>query len=59
MRDELEAGDIEAVLSACIRRTDDEARKSVGYVDGNRARTRYAEFRAAGLCASSGVVEAG
>ncbi len=59
--DELDAGDIEAVLSALRVHspTDDEARKCVGYVDGNRARMRYAEFREAGLCTSTGVVEAG
>jgi hypothetical protein len=38
---------------------DDEARKCVDYVDDNRMRMRYAEFRAAGLCTSTGVVEAG
>ena len=59
--DELDAGDIEAVLSALRVHAphDDEARKCVGYVDGNRTRMRYAEFRAAGLCTSTGVVEAG
>ena len=35
------------------------ARKCVDYVDGNRERMRYAEFRAAGLCTSTGVVEVG
>ena len=57
----MDAGDIEAVLSALRVHapTDDEARKCVDYVDGNRARMRYAEFRAAGLCTSTGVVEAG
>ena len=35
------------------------ARKCVGYVEDHRARMRYAEFRAAGLCTSTGVVEAG
>ena len=38
---------------------DDEARKCVDYVDDNRARMRYAEFLAAGLYTSTGVVEAG
>ena len=59
--DELDAGDIEAVLSALRVHApkDDEARKCIDYVDGNRARMRYAEFRAAGLCTSTGVVEAG
>lgn len=36
-----------------------EARKCIGYVEQNRDRMRYAEFRAAGLCTSTGVVEAG
>jgi len=59
--DELDAGDIEALLSALRMHSpkDEEARKCVDYVDGNRARLRYAEFRAAGLCTSTGVVEAG
>ena len=59
--DELDAGDIEAILSALRIHSpkDDEARKCVDYVAGNRARMRYAEFRAAGLCTSTGVVEAG
>jgi hypothetical protein len=59
--DELDADDIEAVLCALRVHSpkDDEARKCVDYVDGNRARMRYAEFRAAGLCTSTGVVEAG
>lgn len=59
--DELDAGDIEAVLTAIRVHSlhNDEARKCVEYVDGNRARMRYAEFRAAGLCTSTGVVEAG
>jgi hypothetical protein len=59
--DELDAGDIEAVLCALRVHSPkgDEARKCVDYVDGNRARMRYAEFRAAGLCTSTGVVEAG
>jgi hypothetical protein len=59
--DELDAGDIEAVLRTLRvhSQKDEEARKCVDYVDGNRARMRYAEFRAAGLCTSTGVVEAG
>jgi hypothetical protein len=59
--DELDAGDIEAVLRALRVHSpkDDEARKCVDYVDGNRSRMRYGEFRAAGLCTSTGVVEAG
>lgn len=38
---------------------DDEARQCVDYVERNRARMRAAAFRAAGLCTSPGVVEAG
>jgi len=59
--DELDAGDIEAVLNALRVHSpkDDDARKCADYVDGNRARMRYAAFRAAGLCTSTGVVEAG
>ena len=59
--DELDAGDIKALLSALRVHSpkDEEARKCVDYVEGNRARLRYAEFRAAGLCTSTGVVEAG
>ena len=59
--DELDAGDIDAVLCALRAHSpkDEEARKCVGYVDDNRARMRYKEFRTAGLCTSTGVVEAG
>jgi hypothetical protein len=58
---ELDAGDVEAVLQALRIHadTDEEARKCVEYVTTNRARMRYAEFRAQGLCTSTGVVEAG
>ena len=38
---------------------DDEARKCIDYVERNRERMRYPTFRAAGLCTSTGVVEAG
>ena len=59
--DELDAGkldDLRAALAAHAA-ANDEARKCIGYVDDNRDRMRYAEFRAAGLCTSTGVVEAG
>ena len=39
--------------------TTPEARKCIHYVFGNRHRMRYPQFRAKGLCISSGVVEAG
>ncbi len=60
-RDELDAGRIDAVLTALRphRQTCDEARKCIDYLTRNRHRMRYAEFRAWGLCVSSGVVEAG
>jgi len=59
--DELDAGDSEALLAALRAHAaaNDEARKCVDYLDANRRRTRYPEFHAAGLCTSSGVVEAG
>ena len=59
--DELDAGDIDAVLNVLRLHSpkDDEARKCIDYVERNRERMRYPEFRAAGLCTSTGVVEAG
>jgi len=59
--DELDAGDLKAVLKALRRHSpkDDEARKCIEYIDRNRQRMRYPDFRAAGLCTSTGVVEAG
>ena len=59
--DELDAGDIDAVLRALAVHADtvDEARKCVQYVRTNRGRMRYAGFHAQGLCTSTGVVEAG
>ena len=59
--DELDDGDLEAIVSALRVHspTDDEARQCIDYVEHNRSRMRYAAFRAAGLCTSTGVVEAG
>jgi hypothetical protein len=59
--DELDAGTLDAVLRALQTHaaTNDEARKCLEYVERNRARMRYPEFKAAGLCTSTGVVEAG
>jgi hypothetical protein len=59
--DELDAGDMKALLASLRVHSpkDDEARKCVDYIEANRERMRYAEFRAAGLCTSTGVVEAG
>ena len=60
-RDELDAGRLCAVVAA-LRihvETTPEARKCIHYVFGNRHRMRYPQFRAKGLCVSSGVVEPG
>ena len=59
--DELDAGDVEAVLSALAGHAAqvEAARQCVDYVTTNRTRMRYADFHAAGLCTSTGVVEAG
>ncbi|MXY67801.1 MAG: hypothetical protein F4Y47_04495 [Acidobacteriia bacterium] len=54
----LESGRFEAVLAALRSAADsDKAQECVGYMERNRDRMRYAEFRAAGLCVGSGVVE--
>ena len=59
--DELDAGDLDTVLGALRAHatTDDAARKCLDYIERNRERMRYPEFRAAELCTSTGVVEAG
>jgi len=59
--DELDEGRLDALLQALRTHTatHDEARKCVDYIERNRGRMRYTEFRAQGLCTSSGVVEAG
>ena len=59
--DELDAGDIDDILDALRLHSpqDDEARKCIDYVERNQERMRYPKFRAAGLCTSTGVVEAG
>jgi hypothetical protein len=60
-RDELDEGKIDATLAALRihAEANDEARKCLDYVTTNRHRMRYPEFRAQGLCTSTGVVEAG
>lgn len=60
-RDELDAGEIDAILEALQSHAghDDEARKCLGYLTTNRERMRYPDFRKQGLCVSTGVVEAG
>ncbi len=59
--DELEGGRL-ADLTAALREHAgicEEARQCADYVERNRERMRYAQFRARGLCVTSGVVEAG
>ena len=60
-RAELDAGRLCAVVAALRIHvaTTPEARKCIHYLFGNRHRMRYPQFRAKGLCISSGVVEAG
>jgi len=60
-RDELDEGKISAILAALRAHapTNDEARKCLAYIIRNRNRMRYPEFRAQGICVSTGVVEAG
>jgi hypothetical protein len=59
--DELDDGNIDALLRALKMHSprNDQARKCFDYVDKNRHRMRYPDFRAQGLCTSTGVVEAG
>ncbi len=58
---DLDAGQLDPLLRALARHapTCDEARRCVEYIERNRTRMRYPEFHAAGLCTSTGVVEAG
>jgi len=58
---ELDEGKLDALLQALRihAETTDEARKCMDYVTKNRSRMNYPDFRARGLCVSSGVVEAG
>ena len=59
--DELDSGRMTELLRAIGRHADscEESRKCYQYIQGNRDRMRYPQFRAQGLCTSSGVVEAG
>ena len=62
---ELDAGDVEAVIAAMERRRprneaiEDELRKAIGYFETNIERMRYQRFRSQGLFVGSGVIEAG
>jgi hypothetical protein len=59
--EQLDEGKLDALLNALSAHapTNDEARKCYDDVTRNQERLRYQQFRAAGLCVSSGVVEAG
>ena len=59
--DELDLGRFDALLGAvrAHAQANDAARLCAEYLERNRHRMRYPEFRAAGLCVSSGVLEAG
>jgi len=59
--EQLDAGQIEDLLLALRTHApaNEEARNCIKYIENNRHRMRYPEFRAAGLCTSTGVVEAG
>lgn len=58
---ELDAGSLDAVLRALAPHASahDDARRCIDYIERNRYRMRYPEFRARGLCTSTAVVEAG
>jgi hypothetical protein len=60
-RDEFDDGKLESLLAALRVHVDanDEARKCFDYVTRNQHRMRYSEFRAQGLCVSTGIVESG
>lgn len=60
-RDQLDDGNLDGVLAALRTHASaiDEARKCLDYFTRNRSRMRYPQFRAQGLCVSTGVVEAG
>ena len=60
-QEELDTGKFQALLNAIRRQIprSEEARRGLHYFQTNRARMRYPEFHAQGLCTSTGVVEAG
>jgi len=59
--DDLDAGKISAIFGALAGHaaSNEEARRCGEYFRRNRRRMRYPKFHAAGLCTSTGVVEAG
>lgn len=59
--EELDAGHIDHLIAALTLhdKSCQAAGQCIDYLQNNRARMRYHEFRAQGLCTSTGVVEAG
>lgn len=59
--EELDAGQIDKIIAALALHAKgcQVAGQCIDYLQNNRARMRYHEFRAQGLCTSTGVVEAG
>ena len=59
--DDLEQGRLDGLLATLRAHagTCEAAGQCASYIETNRSRMRYAEFRAQGLCVGSGVVEAG
>ena len=60
-KDELDAGNVDAIIRALAPHATfhEEARQCGDYVERNRARLKYPEFEAQGLCTTTAVVEAG
>ena len=59
--DDLEQGRLDGLLATLRAHagTCEPARQCADYIDKNRSRMRYPDFRAQGLCIGSGVVESG
>ena len=59
--EELDAGQLDTIIAALAlhAKSCHTAEQCIDYLQNNRARMRYHEFRAQGLCTSTGVVEAG
>ena len=59
--DELDDGDLDDVLAILRSHASEceEADQCAAYIERNRERMQYADFRAQGLCVASGIVESG
>ena len=59
--DDLEQGRLDGLIATLRAHADtcDEAGQCADYIDSNRSRMRYPDFRKQGLCVGSGVVEGG